>query len=161
MIIKILLAGDGGQGIQLISDMLAQASFANDLYISQIPNYGLEQRGGVSLSFLIISEKEINYPKFIKPDVLLIMSEQARNRTKSNQVEGVKILDLADYENIFKQNDILVSSYNIFFLGILTKIFEEKKILKKEDVFKLLEKKLGTKPNWGENKKTWELSILN
>ena len=45
MILKILLAGDGGQGIQSISDLLAQASFANGLNITQIPNYGLEQRG--------------------------------------------------------------------------------------------------------------------
>ncbi len=160
MTYKILLSGDGGQGIQLVSDMLAQAAFANGFNISQIPNYGLEQRGGVSLSFLVISDQEIAYPRFTKPDILLIMSEQARIRTEKNK-NGNLILDVQDYNKKLEENNIFVKSYNIFFLGRLTKILEEKGVLKKEDVFNLLEKKLSTKMNWEENKKTWELAIRN
>jgi 2-oxoglutarate ferredoxin oxidoreductase subunit gamma len=159
MILKILLSGDGGQGIQLISDLLAQAAFASGLYISQIPNYGLEQRGGVSLSFLIISDKEVSYPKFSKPDILLIMSQQALDRTGQFQNAECK-LQSSNYENVFKENNILPQSANIFFLGILSKILEEKNILKKEDVYKLLEKKLSVKKGWEENKKAFELGTL-
>ena len=159
MILKILLSGDGGQGIQLISDLLAQAAFANGFFISQIPNYGLEQRGGVSLSYLIISDKEIAYPRFTKPDVLLIMSVQAKERTKQFQNSDFR-LQIEDYEEFFKKNNISTPSYNIFFLGILAKVLKEKNILQKEKVFELLEKKLGSKQNWEENKKTWELSVI-
>lgn len=160
MLIKILLSGDGGQGIQLISDMLAQAAFANNFFVSQIPNYGLEQRGGVSLSFLIISDKEIAYPRFTKPDILLIMSEQAKERTKQFQNADFR-MQIDDFANSLKENNVPVSSYNIFFLGILTEMLEEKDMLKGEKVFELLEKKLSSKANWEENKKTWELSIKN
>jgi len=160
MNLKILLSGDGGQGIQLISDLLAQAAFANGLYISQIPNYGLEQRGGVSLSFLIISDKEVAYPKFTKPDIMLVMSEQALERTKQFEHLEVKKLEVKKFSEIFESNNILPSSYNIFFLGLLTKILAEKGILKKEEVYKLLEKKLSTKANWEENTKAFELGNL-
>lgn len=151
MLIKILLSGDGGQGIQLISDMLAQASFANGFFVSQIPNYGLEQRGGVSLSFLIISDQEIAYPRFSEPDILLVMSEQAAKRTEQFQNAECRMQN-SDYEQIFLENNILVKSYNIFFLGLLAKVLEEKGVLKTENVYTLLEKKLSTKPNWEENK---------
>lgn len=155
MIYKILLSGDGGQGIQLISDMLAQAAFANGFYISQIPNYGLEQRGGVSLSYLQISDKEVAYPRFTKPDVLLVMSEQARERVKNYEL-GIMNYDIKNYEQFLKENNILPASYNIFFLRMLAKILEEKNILKKEEVFELLERKLSKKINWEENKKAFE-----
>ena len=74
MNIKILLSGDGGQGIQLISNMICAAAFQNDLHVTSIPNYGLEQRGCVSLNFIQVSDKKIVYPKFTKPYILLIMS---------------------------------------------------------------------------------------
>lgn len=157
---KILLSGDGGQGIQLISDMLAQAAFANGFYISQIPNYGLEQRGGVSLSYLQISDKEIVYPRFTKPEVMLIMSEQARERTRNYETKETKKLDIADYAEKLGDLKIVKNSCNIFFLGILTKILEEKDILKREEVFELLEKKLGSKANWEENKKAFQFGTL-
>jgi len=160
MILKILLSGDGGQGIQLISDMLTQASFANGWFVSQIPNYGLEQRGGVSLSFLIISDKEISYPKFTKPDVMLVMSEQARKRMAKYEV-GIMNYDVNDFVEKLKESNVLVQSYNIFFLGLIAKLLEEKEILKKDQVFALLEKKLSNKLNWEENEKTWELAINN
>lgn len=159
MLIKILLSGDGGQGIQLVSDMLAQAAFANGFFVSQIPNFGLEQRGGVSLSYLVISDKEINYPRFTKPDALLVMSEQARERTRNYETNETKKLDVSDFENKLAEQKFGRSSYNIFFLGFLAKMLEEKNILQREKVFELLEKKLGGKLNWTENKKAWELSF--
>jgi len=161
MILKILLAGDGGQGIQSISDLLAQASFANGLNITQIPNYGLEQRGGVSLSFLIISNSEIAYPRFSEPNVLLVMSEQARTRTKNYETKEIMKLDINDFVDKFKDLKIEKFSYNIFFLGLITKFLVEKNILKTEQVFGLLEKKLSKKVNWTENERTWKLAIEN
>lgn len=161
MIIKILLAGDGGQGIQSISDLLAQASFANGFYITQIPNYGLEQRGGVSLSFLIISDSEIAYPRFSEPNVLLVMSEQARTRTRNYETKEIMKLDINDYAEKMKDLKIEKFSYNIFFLGLITKFLVEKNILKNEQIFALLEKKLSKKANWTENERTWKIAIEN
>jgi 2-oxoglutarate ferredoxin oxidoreductase subunit gamma len=159
MLIKILLAGDGGQGIQLISDLLAQAAFANGFFVSQIPNYGLEQRGGVSLSFLQISDKEIAYSKFTKPDILLVMSEQARNRMKNYEL-GIMNYDIKNFEQKLEELKIGKSSHNIFFLGLLAKMLGEKGVLKKEKVFELLEKKLGTRPGWEENRQAFQTGTL-
>ena len=169
MIIKILLSGDGGQGIQLMSDLICRGAIEQGFFVSHIPNYGLEQRGGVSLAFIQISDSEIAYPKFSKPDVLVVLSEQARERTKQFSIFPDKVRDpvfhrdnfqfsIKDYEHILKKNNVPAQSYNIFFLGLVAKMLEEKNVLKREVVFGMLEKKLGGKPNWEENIKTWELA---
>ena len=154
---RILLAGDGGQGIQTIANIICQAAFDNKYYVTDIPNYGLEQRGGVSLAFLQINDQQIGYPKFNKPDILLIMSDQARERTQIYKQEGVNAIDVKD----FQLNDVSPVSCNIFFLGILTKILEKENIFTNQEILKLLEDKLGKKPNWQENKKTFEIGITN
>lgn len=155
MLIKILLSGDGGQGIQLIADMLAQAAFRKGLYVSQLPNYGLEQRGGVSLSFVQISDQEIHYPKFTEPDILLIMSPQARVRTAVYKHQGVDILDIQDYLAKLKESGIKEQSYNIFFLGILSSKLASKGLLSDDAVLSALQEKLGAKANWQENEKAF------
>jgi len=158
MNIKILLSGDGGQGIQLIANMICRAAFNNALHVTSIPNYGLEQRGGVSLNFIQISDKKIMYPKFTKPDILLIMSPQARERVEGFKIEYLRLkIDLENHFDFLKKNNVPVQSYNIFCLRLIIKILEEKNILKSQDVFGLLEKKLSEKHGWEENKKAFDL----
>ena len=155
MLTKILLAG--GQGIQTLSDLICRACFVKDLIVSHIPNYGLEQRGGVSLAYIKVSEEYIVYPKFSKPDILLIMSDQARQRTEQYQKPGVKVIDIENYKDRLKQENIPMQSYNIFFLGVVTSILQEKGIVSSDDIFVLLEKKLCSKPGWEENKRAFNL----
>lgn len=159
-ILKILLAGDGGQGIQLLSDVICRAVIDKGLYATSIPNYGLEQRGGVSLSFVQVSAKEIIYPKFTKPDILLIMSEQARERTKNYQFAEIKIIDINDFKKKMDEVGVSIKSQNIFFLGMLTKDLSEMNFCDRATVEKLLEQKLSAKPGWEDNKKAFENGLL-
>lgn len=159
MTIKILLAGEGGQGIQTVAKLISQACFEAGFYVSEIPNFGLEQRGGVSLEYLIISDKKIIYPKFTYADIILVMSSQAKERlilslrgtmlgvTKQSRI----ILDLNDFMETLQNNNIHQQSYNIFFLGLIGKTLSDKKLLNIKNLQKLLENKLNKKPNWKEN----------
>ena len=159
-ILKILLAGDGGQGIQLLSDIICRSAIEQGLYAVSIPNYGLEQRGGVSLSFVQIGAKEIIYPKFIKPNILLIMSEQARARTKQHQFAEVKIIDIVDFKTKMDEVGVPIKSRNIFFLGMFAKMLAAMDFCNQEIILRLLEKKLGDKLGWEENKKAFEQGLL-
>lgn len=160
MTIKILLAGDGGQGIQTMANLLTQTAFANDFYVSDIPNFGLEQRGGVSLAFLQISHDQITYPKFTEPDILLIMSEQARERSARYQtVAGVKVLDINDWQDELAKNKIDQSGYNIFFLGVLGKLLEEQGIFKIESLHNKLHNKLSNKTGWDDNNRAFTVGV--
>lgn len=156
MLIKILFAGDGGQGVQTIAEIIFQAAFAQDWEVSLIPNYGLEQRGGVSLAFLKISDKKISYPKFSVADWLIVLSSQAKSRTNNFRGPETQNFDYVDFDFKNKAPEVLEKSLNIFVLGALTKKLEENGILKTEVVFSLLEKKLKNKNNWENNKNAFQ-----
>lgn len=81
--IKILFAGEGGQGIQAAAEILAKAAFLDSKKSLYIPNFGVEQRGGVSLAFVIIDDQAVVYPKFDKADILVIFSDRSIERVKS------------------------------------------------------------------------------
>ena len=157
MLLKILIAGDGGQGVQTIADIISEAAFNKDLFVSYVPNYGLEQRGGSSLAFIQISDRDLVYPKFSNPDILLIMSDSSRERVTGYLHKSVKKIDIADYIDNLTANEVNKISYNVFFLGVLAKVLVENDVILGEEIYQALEKKLGKKPNWEDNKKIFLL----
>lgn len=80
-LIKIALAGEGGQGVQSVAEIIAEAAYEAGKQTIYIPNFGLEQRGGVSIAFIQVSDRRIGAPKFNKADVVIALSERAVGRT--------------------------------------------------------------------------------
>ncbi|MBP7331627.1 MAG: Pyruvate synthase subunit PorC [Firmicutes bacterium ADurb.Bin373] len=78
---RMVLAGEGGQGVQAIAEILAEAANEEGRQALYIPNFGVEQRGGVSVAFLQISDDAIGSPKFLKGDVVAALSDRAVQRT--------------------------------------------------------------------------------
>jgi len=80
MRLEIRLAGFGGQGIIRAGLMLAMATCIHgDKNAVQTQSYGPESRGGSCKSEVVISDEEIDYPKVVEPDVLVVMSQEAFN----------------------------------------------------------------------------------
>ncbi|MGS0763084.1 2-oxoacid:acceptor oxidoreductase family protein [Syntrophomonas curvata] len=80
-LLRIALAGEGGQGVQSVAEILAEAAYNEQKQTIYIPNFGLEQRGGVSIAFIQVSDERIGAPKFNKADVVIALSERAVGRT--------------------------------------------------------------------------------
>ena len=80
-LVRVALAGEGGQGVQSVAEILAEAAYNENKQAIYIPNFGLEQRGGVSIAFIQVSDERIGAPKFNKADVVIAMSERAVGRT--------------------------------------------------------------------------------
>ncbi len=89
-ILKILLAGEGGQGIQSIAEILAEAANEEGKEALYIPNFGVEQRGGISMAYLQITESgnKIGAPKFELADILIALSSRAIAKTKHHAGEN-------------------------------------------------------------------------
>lgn len=77
MTTKILVAGEGGKGVQTVAKIVSQAAVNSGKFATFIPSFGVEQRGGVSLGYIQIDETEIPYPRFGKADILLIFCDRA------------------------------------------------------------------------------------
>jgi 2-oxoglutarate ferredoxin oxidoreductase subunit gamma len=92
---EIRLAGFGGQGIIRAGLMLAMAACIYEgRNAVQTQSYGPESRGGACKSEVVISDEEIDYPKVVEPDILVVMSQEAYN-TYSETVKkgGILFLD--------------------------------------------------------------------
>lgn len=75
---EIRLSGSGGQGLIYAGIILAEAAGIHDgKYVCQTQSYGPEARGGSSKAEVVISDEEIDYPKAIKPDLLLAMNQKS------------------------------------------------------------------------------------
>lgn len=75
---EIRLSGSGGQGLIVAGIILAEAAGIYDgKYVCQTQSYGPEARGGASKAEVVISDEEIDYPKAIKPDLLLAMNQRS------------------------------------------------------------------------------------
>jgi len=75
---EVRLSGSGGQGLITAGIILAEAAGIHDgKFVCQTQSYGPEARGGASKAEVVISDEEIDYPKAIKPDLLLAMNQKA------------------------------------------------------------------------------------
>lgn len=92
---EIRLSGAGGQGMILAGIILAEAVLdEDDLNVTQTQSYGPESRGGASRAEVVISEDVIDYPKVIKPDCLLCLTQEAFDKYGNElKDEGVLIVD--------------------------------------------------------------------
>ena len=94
---EIRLAGSGGQGLILAGIILAEAAGVYDgKFVCQTQSYGPEARGGASKAEVVISDAEIDYPKAIRPDVLLAMNQKSLDAFISDLKPGGLLLVDAD-----------------------------------------------------------------
>lgn len=134
---KILLAGEGGQGVQLAAETLAKAAFLEGLSATLIPNFGVEQRGGVSLAFVIIGGR-ILYPKFGQADVAAIFCDRALKRAQAHLGPKTKVI-YGPAVTGQPATTLPPKAWNIF---VLKRIIELTKIVKKATVWQILAEKL-------------------
>lgn len=78
---RIVLAGEGGQGVQSVAEIIAEAANEEGRQALYIPNFGVEQRGGVSVAYVQISDDQIGSPKFQTGDIVVALSDRAVHRT--------------------------------------------------------------------------------
>jgi len=94
---EIRLAGSGGQGLILAGIILAEAAGVYDgKFVCQTQSYGPEARGGASKAEVVISDAAIDYPKAIRPDVLLALNQKSLEAFSSDLKPGGLLLVDAD-----------------------------------------------------------------
>jgi len=91
--VEIKFAGFGGQGIIKSGIIIAAAACIHGgKNAVQTQSYGPESRGGACKSEVVISEEDIDFPKVVEPDVLVVMSQHAYNEYVENVKPGGTII---------------------------------------------------------------------
>ncbi|MCM8796000.1 MAG: 2-oxoacid:acceptor oxidoreductase family protein [Candidatus Omnitrophica bacterium] len=154
MIEKIIIAGAGGQGVMLLGKILAQAGLKEKRFVSWLPAYGAEVRGGTAYCMVIISDREIGSPYIEKADILIIMNalslEKFKERIKpqgllvlnSSLVDTPKLsshLKLKLYAYAFSDIALELGNIKVANIVALGAVLAKKGFLKPESVLKTME----------------------
>jgi len=159
-VIKVLFAGEGGQGVQVMAEILAKAAFGEQKASTYIPNFGVEQRGGISLAFVIVNLKPIPYPKFEKADFLAVLSDRAFARVKQYIGPKTKIIfgpavKTPKFKGLkLNSQGLPAKVWNIF---VLAQVNQLGKIVAAESLIKTMDERFSQQ--FAQNPKLRELDL--
>jgi 2-oxoglutarate ferredoxin oxidoreductase subunit gamma len=81
MLTEIRIAGFGGQGVILAAAVIGKATaIFEGGHATMTQSFGPEARGGSSSAQVILSDEPILYPYITRPDILVVMSQEAYTR---------------------------------------------------------------------------------
>ncbi|MCP4713964.1 MAG: 2-oxoacid:ferredoxin oxidoreductase subunit gamma [Deltaproteobacteria bacterium] len=75
MLIKTIFSGFGGQGVLSTGQILARAAMLEDKYVTYLPSYGAEVRGGTANCTVTISDEEIASPIASEPEFVVALNQ--------------------------------------------------------------------------------------
>ena len=137
MLIKIIFAGFGGQGVLSMGVSLAEAAMLEGKNVTYLPAYGAEVRGGTANCTVAISNEEIASPVASSPEFVVAMNQPSVVRFQ-NQIQsgGVLFFNSSLVEAEVSRGDIEIievpatriaeelespRSANIVMLGVFTR----------------------------------------
>ncbi len=70
----VTVAGFGGQGVLVIGNLLAYAAMTEGRFVTYLPVYGVEMRGGTANCTIVISSQQIGSPVVGRPRAAIVMN---------------------------------------------------------------------------------------
>lgn len=77
---KLIVAGSGGQGAMLLGKIIAESAMRENKFVTWLPSYGAEVRGGTAHCMITISDEEIGSPYVDQADTLIVLNEPSFDR---------------------------------------------------------------------------------
>lgn len=71
---EVIISGFGGQGSLFAGQLLAYAAMDQGLYVTWIPSYGPEMRGGKARCTVVVSDQEIGAPLVRRPSAAIVLN---------------------------------------------------------------------------------------
>jgi 2-oxoglutarate ferredoxin oxidoreductase subunit gamma len=105
----VVIAGFGGQGVMLAGELLAEAGKDEEKFVTFLPSYGPEMRGGTANCDVIISDKPIASPVIGHPEAAIIMNLPSLDKFEPLMKEnGLLILNKTLIPREVKRKDVRV-----------------------------------------------------
>ena len=88
----LIIAGFGGQGVQLIGKMLVEAGMEEGKEVSFLPSYGAEMRGGTSNCNVIISDEPVGSPIVNEATCVMALNRPSMDKFEGSVIPGKTLL---------------------------------------------------------------------
>ncbi|MFO8011224.1 MAG: 2-oxoacid:acceptor oxidoreductase family protein [Dehalococcoidia bacterium] len=97
--VELIIAGVGGQGVLFAGQMMAVAGMRKYKYVTYMPSYGTEKRGGPSECTVVLSDEPIASPVLDQAQtVMLLDSSQAQAFEGRVRPQGTMIVEKTGLE---------------------------------------------------------------
>jgi len=148
---KIIIAGAGGQGVMLLGKIIAEAAMLEKKFVTWLPAYGAEVRGGTANCMVIISDQEIGSPFISRADSMIILNEPSFQRFKGRiKDKGIMLVNSslvkytsatkADIEKLpFTDTAFKLGSIKAANMVALGAFVAKTKIVKEKTIFSVIE----------------------
>ncbi len=83
MLIRSIFSGFGGQGVLSMGYMIANTAMLEGKYVTYLPSYGVEVRGGTANCTVVVSDEEIASPVASEPEFVVVMNQPSFVRFQS------------------------------------------------------------------------------
>ncbi len=105
--LELIIAGFGGQGILSAGRLIAYAGMLEGKYVSWLPSYGPEMRGGTANCAVVISDEPVGSPILDTVNCLVVMNGPSLEKfEKIVEPDGIIISDSSLVEAKPKRTDI-------------------------------------------------------
>jgi 2-oxoglutarate ferredoxin oxidoreductase subunit gamma len=75
MLVATIFSGFGGQGVLSMGSTLATAAMLQGKYVTYLPAYGVEVRGGTANCTVVVADEEIASPVASEPECVVAMNQ--------------------------------------------------------------------------------------
>ncbi|RLG72587.1 MAG: 2-oxoacid:ferredoxin oxidoreductase subunit gamma [Methanobacteriota archaeon] len=106
---RLRISGVGGQGVQLLGEIIAITGMHEGKHVSYLPSYGPESRGGTSNCHVVLSTRKVGSPLVDEPDVLIPMNRPSIDRFEEILKPGGLMIYNASLINREPRRDDIVS----------------------------------------------------
>ncbi len=94
---EVRFAGFGGQGVILAAYILGRAvSVHTPMHATMTQSYGPESRGGACEADVVVSDQEIDTPEVDRPDILVLLSQEAATKNREDARTASLVLSDVD-----------------------------------------------------------------
>ena len=101
MMTRTIFSGFGGQGVLSMGFTLANAAMLEGKYVTYLPSYGVEVRGGTANCTVVIADEEIGSPMVRHPMAAIAMNLPSLDKYESEIKPGgllvVHTMDIASW----------------------------------------------------------------
>ena len=91
MILNMLIAGFGGQGVLFMGKVAAYTAMVDDRCVSWLPSYGPEMRGGTANCSVCIDNDPIGCPMVLEPETLVVLNTPSYDKFVNTVQPGGQI----------------------------------------------------------------------
>ena len=103
----IIFAGFGGQGIMLMGKALSYAAMKKGKFVTWMPSYGAEVRGGTAHSMVVISDLPIASPIVREPSICVVMNKPSFQKFENKVTKGgLLVINKSLIDASSERNDI-------------------------------------------------------